>query len=286
MTKKKNKRPLMVSVDWDFFIWSGEYSKIKIWPGDPEKEDEIPGLMLFDWSHSEGNGHLLNSIFWKDRVEHFRRVGLDIEKVVAIDPLRGCTLPHNFAANIGRMLDMRSMVTMYSDSHALAYLTARHISAIPGPRPKLLLFDAHCDLGYNPAKVQWEREQEKIDCGSWAYHVLRDGLVDSVEIVYPDWLGLEEWRGSKSWTHLDEVKGRYRKTTWSKWLDKSKRGYGPVLYTHIARSSNWTPPWLDEDFEKFVAKFPGDPKICMDGNANYPKIGAYNASVRREWPLL
>ena len=272
-----------VGIDWDFFIYNGFHDRIRA-KNLAGEWGMIPGLLLFDWGMSEGHPDVLQYILWKTRMEDFDRRGLRIEDVASIRPDLGCAHPLKFVEEVEKRFNFAKCPTLYSDSHAhgheAAYLSAvRNIGEMD-----LLLFDAHHDLGYCARSVEKESEQRVMSCGSWAFHTLVSGLFRNVRVVYPDWRGTKEWPRIDKESHLRGVRDRLTCTTWSEWCEetkKHKRVFAGGL--HFARSSSWTPPYMDRAFSQLVERLGSRPKICMDCDPEFPRIGAWDACKQRTW---
>jgi hypothetical protein len=265
----------LVTVDWDWFIWNGARDWLVAHPGTAE-ERRVPGMALFDWGISESHGELLAKILWATRVSGFTRAGLDIEQVISIDKSRGCTPVDEFVFELSKKFDLHRAIGHQADSHLHAYITLQTMG-----KSNVVNFDAHHDLGYSSRKVREERRRREFDCGSWAYHALAAKLIDEYTVVYPDWLGLKEWEEMEDGL-IKRFGDRVRATTWSEWV-AGERSQIPASGIHLARSSNWTPPYLDAEYLRLVSELTPHP-LCYDcWEYGIEKVGAYDACKPRDW---
>ncbi len=275
----------LLTIDWDFFIQNrGE--------GDPNGKTKLPNgseqtnWLLFDWGAFEGHSPTLGGILWFSRAAGWLRNGMDIREDLAILPEKGCVDPVKFShivrEQFPNLLDAERYV---GDSHAWAISVVRYLTEMHGPI-KVVSFDAHCDLGYCGDKVKRETEAGHADCGSWLYHSLEKGWVSSVEIVYPDWKGLLEWQTASQEPFLEPFLDRVIPLTWSDWL-ASGRKYDDLEAIHLCRSSNWTPPWLDQRFLELKDLLSLDEWFNLDDEYDNPfggsMIGGYDALEAREF---
>lgn len=245
--------PSMVTVDWDFFTPHGMYDEITFPDGSKQ-----PGMMVFDWQMQEGRSRELDMVTWQTRWENFTRWGLDIEKMTA-PPLS----VEKFALEVSARMDGASVPGWYGDSHAWAGILARDYADLFGPL-EVFNFDAHHDLGYDgDASLNGYRKNGHISCENWALIGLEEGWISKYTIIYPDWLGRKEWRERNFAFGEDAI----TVMTWSKW--KSEIPEPQVM--HFCRSSSWTPPWLDPEFQKLREEFGhADCLDCTLGQSNSP----------------
>jgi hypothetical protein len=275
----------LLTIDWDFFIQNrGE--------GDPQGQTVFPdgrsthNWLMFDWGAFEGHAPQLGSILWWTRASHWLRCGLDIREDLAILPEKGCVDPVKFShilkEQFPNLLDLDKYV---GDSHAWAISVVRELMESHGPI-EVVSFDAHCDLGYCADKVSRETKLGHADCGSWLYHSLEKGWVSSVEIVYPDWKGMVEWQQASQESFLDPFRDKVTAHTWSDWVTLGRK-YEDLEGVHLCRSSNWTPPWLDQRFLELMELISDGWWFNLDDEDDNPfggpLIGGYNALEAREF---
>lgn len=275
--------PVVLSVDWDFFLWRGAEAKdedayLEVLAAAVEKAEEafrrewfpndavggdprrpldggaarrVYALQLFDWGHDEFWNPALLEFVWRARREAFERLGLD-PRVVA--GYRGLA-PVAFLEAVLARFDVSRAPLLYADSHCRGFEALRH--ARPGAR--VVHFDAHHDCGYVAEALEREAEAGVADCGSWLHHAARVGLVDDLEVVYP------EWRGPEQAPPVAPPASRFSRTTWAEWSERE----APLVKARVdavflARSGSWTPPWFDGDFLNFMLSWPADRCECVD----------------------
>jgi len=196
---------VMLSIDWDFFPWNGGEAldgreRITVFPG-TDREQSVAAINFFDWGHSEGHSMMLQNIMWATRWGAFKSRGLCPEEVAGINTSRGCTDPSEFLKVLESRFDLDTHIQL-ADSHAMGIRSAENAAMDLGYPVKLILFDAHSDLGYDEDDVDRQVQEGICECGSWVYHALRAGYVQEVLVVYPDWRGLFEWEPFTKYRHL------------------------------------------------------------------------------------
>lgn len=271
----------LLTIDWDFFIYNGNEQPsgtVTIFPNSP-KEKIVPNKLVYDWGASEKiNKHILQ-IVWFSRASHFASYNVDLTKELNIIPEKGCVLPDDFIKIICKKLTFNDPPVYFGDSHAFGLPMCQQIDDEP---IHVIMFDAHCDLGYDGNKVKRENELSRCDCASWLYHAINKGIVRSADIIYPDWKGLTEWKYLQRRAYLQTIKKKVNITTWSKWLKTNKRHKINSIY--ICRSSVWTPPWLDTQFIDFIYKMPAGEYTCIDCTTFFGQnIGGSDACTERNW---
>jgi hypothetical protein len=110
---------------------------------------------------------------------------------------------------------------------------------------------------------------------------LRLGFCDEIEVVYPDWKGTGEWEFGKEYRYIQPYQSRIRVMVFSDWLAGSNPG--KVVFGNAARSSSWTPPWLDSEFGHLIGRLPFESKICLDCRDGVLQTEGYNACKPRRW---
>lgn len=260
----------MISIDWDFFLWRGYEAKeafIETVRG-PIHADQ-----LFDWGNSEGHSAELQQFLWMTRYSGLVACGLKPEEIAGFrDPH-----PLAFASHLASRLPAGPLGLLLADSHAVGFRAARMAFEREGQEPvHVLHFDAHHDLGYRG--VQQQKRSGHTDCGAWLWHAMDRGLVSGVTVVYPDWRSDGDWAQLLKAPHMRRFKERVHSTRWGAW----RQEHGPldVSVINVARSSAWTPPWFDLDFQRFVGAIPASSR-CLDCEADTP--GGHDACVPREW---
>jgi hypothetical protein len=115
-----------------------------------------------------------------------------------------------------------------------------------------------------------------VQCDDWALAGLDKGWISDYTVVYPDWLGRNEWN-EQPWRK--DFRKRIHITTWTNWLRKQRHGLGATEIMYLCRSSSWTPPWLDDRFESLTEEFGW--AECIDCNTKHK--GPYDTCNVREW---
>jgi hypothetical protein len=220
-----------LSVDYDYFV-----------PEDP----------LWDWGHKEND--LFRFLLWPIRLSGLLAAGVDPREYAAAHKV--APKPHSFWSTLemlGYKLSRRTNICV-ADSHSYAanfFLTVNQYNPVT-----LLHFDAHHDLGYRGKAVIDNLEQGRVACDDWHLALLHHcpNVIRS-RTVYPEWRGVDEWVQSFEDTNWRKAIGpilqRVSAFAWEPsklWQDEEVH----VDNVFICRSSAWVPPYLDEDFVRFV----------------------------------
>ena len=278
-----------ISIDFDFFVWSGAHARLQgVSPVDG-KPIGIDGGIMFDWGHRESDSVQLAAWMWLSRWMGIASWGLNPEQTATLRPDQDCTPIDTFVDELDRRFELNDPTLWIADSHSYGYPTVMN-AASDGDRPieQLVSFDAHHDLGYNRGALAEQRREGLLSCESWLYHALRLGHVERVTIVYPDWLGLSEWKGVRSSSWLRRLHGRIDALTWTDWLAATaaaERADAEIIFA--ARSSAWVPPWTDTGFAELVerlASSTGEPTCwdCLTAGGEH-KVGSHDACTPRVW---
>jgi hypothetical protein len=244
----------VLSIDWDFFFYRGCEVESAGYITIPTGE-KMPLSMFFDWGHGEQQSEALQDILWSVRFQHFKRAGLDPYQITR----KNCVAPSDFYSDVKKRLGGSRYDVNYSDSHRHAYYTVDDAYHDNDCEPlHVLHFDAHHDLGYSLKTIKQHRKDKTYDCADWLFAALDSGIVGSVEVVYPDWRGLHEFKNSET-RQVEDYSVKF--TTWKDWTHDTARY--DVEAVHIARSGTWVPPWFDKDFDRFVHWWGGDAS-CFD----------------------
>jgi hypothetical protein len=269
-----NKPLDFYSIDWDFFIRNdgmidGHMTKVTR----QGKTCDYPSTLIYDWGANDGWQNPLVDLLWHTRAMNFPEMGLDIKERLSWHR-EGCVTPEAFL----RVLEARSggfYGSFQADSHVYGYVALRDICEpmmedLGREGIRVWHFDAHHDLGYG------DEQCDRPNAGNWLFHTMKDFPVLEVNVVYPDWLG------SKTQVHtpLGDYASRVRFWSWAEFVvTKPIMDLGPAF---ICRSSAWTPPWLDLEFENLTSLM--DYPCCLDcelgGN------GSHDACKPREWADL
>ena len=132
----------------------------------------------------------------------------------------------------------------FADSHA----QAAHAAVRTGVT-EVWNFDAHHDCGYegawdDPLRLGW------VGCANWMCAYALGGA--SLRVRYPSWR-LDAFR--REVTPLCPVE---------RTIDDGRAVPLSFDLVFVARSSAWTPPWLDEHYEAFLAAAPVAHRACLD----------------------
>lgn len=260
------KNKLMVSIDWDFFLYRAcevpsEKAGVTLFPG-TEREVETSLFGFFDWGHNENHGPLLQQILWHSRYAAFCRAELDPHVICGHREDLGGVAPSKFLDQWFERFDSNDADILYADSHSWGYPVIRD-RVTKADKWQVIHFDAHADLGYDAQQLAWETEMDRWDCSSWLYHALRKRLVDTALIVYPDWKGLHEWEVLQEYEFVKSLGDRVTAMTYSQWVAAGGPAEAEVEIVNVARSSTWTPPWFDGKFDEFMSQLPGN-MVCLE----------------------
>jgi len=280
-----------LSIDFDFFVWNGVEARerdISFLSKQTGKKETIPSVYLFDWGHSESFSSEVQDFIWQARYDAFAAVGVDPFKVCDAHAHKGTVSIDSFLNSINkRFYFAGDYEFFYADSHAHGYSALQE--AYCGEPLNVVHFDAHGDLGYDSSVVANEKKRGVLDCGSWLYHGVSAGLVESVTIVYPDWKGLAEFSSNGFWEPPEHIValescGSVHFTCWSDWVAReAERSRVSTVFS--CRSSAWTPPWMDFQAETLFDGLSGGEGVCLDCNDGYQKIGGHDACKKRSFSL-
>jgi len=132
----------------------------------------------------------------------------------------------------------------FADSHA----QAAHPAVRTGVT-EVWNFDAHHDCGYegawdDPLQLGW------VGCANWMCAYALAGA--ALRVRYPSWRRDILWREAAPLCRAERE------------IDDGR--VVPVTFDliFVARSGAWTPPWLDERFDAFIATAPVAQQVCLD----------------------
>lgn len=226
---------IWLSVDFDYFI----REKIE-----------------WDWGHGESE-FFRGTQMWTIR---------EAQALAAGHSLRDDTNPDTYAKPKpleffetlqGMGYDFSSTPVFVSDSHAFAYPT---FCSLAKKKDRFLLnFDAHHDLGYKASTIKRHLKDKECDCGDWLLMTLMRCRKVKGYVVYPPWLGMEEWDSTfgkiKKGTEHGALYEKTIKTLATPFVWKPavvKTFAKKVDCVFICRSGSWVPPWHDQLFIDFV----------------------------------
>lgn len=155
-------------------------------------------------------------------------MGENIEKTVRTgNELKG------FWSKIKQCFFIESKAKVYvSDSHKFSYFIAQNNNC-----DEVINFDAHSDLGYGGMKsLDFE-----LNCANWLGKLLKDSIVRKASIVYSPYTYEEK-------SEFEEI----NKSFSIKYPKVEHLVNKNINVIHICRSGSWTPPWLDNEFYKFI----------------------------------
>jgi len=244
-------RPLVLTVDWDFFPWNGGMAKSKrqLSTG----KGKVVEWLLYDWSCREGCSPWIDTALWMSRALIFASCGRDMQAECRIRKDRKCVDIETFIGEIDRRYNYfhRKCESTCADSHASAYPVVSEVYARESSPVDVVMFDAHCDLGYCGESVKMTLSG-RYDCSNWLMLALAENRVETATIVYPDWLGMKEWSRFRARKDIKVLlkKNRIKVFTWSQWLVATNKVVKrqEVRALNIVRSGSWVPPHLDYRF--------------------------------------
>jgi len=204
----------------------------------------VPEKAEYDFGHIE-NDFFMNEL-WAMRASTYRQNLL--KEIVITKEVNGfwqyLRTKFNFDSTV------RLIVT---ESHLDAYYICQENGI-----NQVYNYDSHCDLGYKGYSQL--ANDVNMNCGNWLGLAALDNLVDKVNIIYSP--------------HTLENKKNFKDIVRNLNLVYLKKDFKikvkeDVSIIHICRSGSWTPPWLDDDFQKFV-----------DSSGLLP---TKNNVIKREW---
>ncbi len=125
--------------------------------------------------------------------------------------------------------------TYVSDSHALSYTIAKENNC-----KAVYLFDSHADLGYGGLSAL----NFEVNCSNWLGKLLKEKQIKTAYIFYsrytterPDYFKAQNSIYQIKYCGIRDLEGKRI----------------VVSAIHLCRSGAWTPPWLDQKFDQFIA---------------------------------
>lgn len=216
------RRPLVLSIDWDFFV------------------EEDP---MLDMGHRETQLHL--EYLWTCRATDWAAREKTIEQMM---PMRTAVL--DFCAGLMAKFNFKKYAIATAESHASI------VEAVEQAKFRefdIVNFDAHHDIYYGKIK-------DKFDCGSWGGYFLNDGRVNKYTQVYPDWRRKfsELSQGGRAMLakHLGHNWSRVHFDHWKEFTtQRAPRRSVDLLF--ICRSGCWVPPCYDSHLAELCSFFGG-----------------------------
>lgn len=216
----------LLSVDWDYFFPRPD----EIHVGDPGDQ-----WQLYDWGHRETEFH--RGLVWGSRATGFLLNNL---------PLPGLSGEQD---NFWQRFRFSPRATCFvADSHSQMgnNRVCRYVTEIHS-------YDAHHDCGYAPAgrlELASKEPPKYWTCDNWGQiHTL---CGTPVHIHYPRW-------------KLDalEIERSAIVEPASRQIDDVQPMSEPFDRLLIVRSGAWVPPWLDANWERFIAACPIKRKVRL-----------------------
>lgn len=218
------------------------------------QDQRFPGeFWLYDWGHQET---VLNiTTLWPIRAAGF---------MYASVPLPGLTGEER---TFWERFQFSPDATLFvAESHAAAAL-----EQVVGGVTHVLSYDAHHDSGYKPERVRRMRETGRIECDEWlAYYRVRRA---KRKVVYPRWR-------SYAMTFEDNPVMPVTRV-----VDDGQPVAGVFDRVFICRSGAWVPPWVDDQFEGFVAACPVTSRTSVGrlvDRSDWKARAEKDVAVRRE----
>src|ERR1035437_6857214 len=194
---------------------------------------------LYDWGHQDGGIFFLHDV-WYDRAAGF---------ILNNMPLP--TTSGDEATFWSRFRFARGCKLYYAESHHKIYHPRVRRKAFE----RIVNYDAHHDGGYKMTTEMF-LEDRMVTCQNWAIAFQLSGA--RIETVSPRWkkgaMDVEPTPAVPMHRHQDTGDSPSRPETFDK--------------IFVCRSGGWTPPWLDNKFEVFIADAPVKDKFNLDGVRN------------------
>lgn len=275
---------LVVTVDWDFFVWNGREIGAETFLPDGFTE-EVPVQDIFGWEQDEGEPAHRQIVRWLGRVADAKAQGVHLPSEMNLREDRGCTPIPAFMDTFRRLFDLSRAVMMYADSHVTGMWAVQAAVRQCGGPVEVVNIDAHADLGYDEDWMGRKREGH-YDCADWLHEAIRRRLCSQATVVYPDWKQFAEWHDLTPLSNVQQVMQYVRPVVWGDWhpLARTRR---PVCVLLFVRSSTWTPPWMDHGFIDTVKAFGVPRPICLDRDPEaYGRDVLPSSATPRPWPRL
>ncbi|MFU0800284.1 MAG: arginase [Xylanivirga thermophila] len=192
------------------------------------------------WIYSliENNKNIV--MMWYKRYFEAKRCGKNLEENFKLD--KG--LINSFYDLLNNIFHIKDNAKMYiSDSHKLSYYITQRFKCTD-----VYSFDAHTDLGYGGLAAL----DFGVNCANWLGKLLKDRLIKKAHIILSP-------LSHESKDQFSEINSEFNVQYDS--MDKLFN-MPEISLIHIARSGTWTPPWLDDEFFKFINSFNRPYKIC------------------------
>lgn len=189
------------------------------------EDQRWPGeLWFYDWGHHESP--IMIREIWGTRGADFLYAGKDLPGTTGEE--------RDWWARFSGITPKAR--TYIAESHAMIV----HPRVLDGIT-EIWSYDAHHDAGYKDDAVERMAKKRTVFADDWAIMFAHAGI--PVHVRYPRWRAYA----------MEEETPRVE-------IDRAVDDGAPVLLpfdrVFICRSGAWTPPWIDADFEEFVARCP------------------------------
>lgn len=273
---------LLLSVDFDFLV------RMPFIEDFPLVGEEL--LKATTWDTDEDVPQEESLAAWRLRAARIQQLGLDPADAVRVGIEPSAAQLAHALMNVYSLPGHASI----ADSHAWGVLSIAELSVATGGPIDVVSFDSHHDCGYvnSGDTIASSRERavsDEVGCDDWIYAAMHRGLVRNVTIVYPEWDGTREWDEWFPPTMPKRLRRRVRRISFDQWLLESQQSLHtpqPVGHVHLARSSEWTPPWAraDEQFLTLADQLAPQHVRCLDCEAPHGlRVGGHDACSPRPW---
>ena len=199
---------------------------------------EMPNVRNLDWGFRESK--LFIEMIWQIRATDFAARGSDIRKECYL--AKDEPSPISFAGLMKKLkVKIAKNQVAISESHAVAYNYFKDLHDM-----RVVHVDAHHDLGYG---------NKELNCDNWLQHLITDGNVDEVDMIYPKWRNNDNCRENYDERRKAILKQLDRKVKFKMGYGLAENIPGSIKFdkVFICRSGSWSPPWLDRDWSRLVS---------------------------------
>lgn len=225
-----------LTIDWDFFV---------------------PEDGTWDFGHPVKDP-VVTQMLWVSRAQGWAARGLNLQKEMVTSGVEKIF----WQRMLTRVAHIPTGITFTaSDSHAAAYELAMQCDA-----KHVLSFDAHSDLGYH------DTLPKTINVEDWLAHwlIASEGRATIVlSLASRELPDVKRLRQDAKARLGDSVMKRVRILSWEDFLN-SKFSWG-ICGVHACRSPEWTPPWLDLQFNDFCGVL-GNPGLTPRPNIDHNQL--------------
>jgi hypothetical protein len=272
---------VVVSLDHDFFYPASE---LKL-PSDNVADEQLYRSAT-DWSMEEW--------FSKERARSQWDEYASRLEVMGFDPIK-LNKPSNDPAPEVVIEYLKSKYNcsdlFIGDSHLWGLVLCMAVYQQTGMPVQLIHLDTHHDCGYinyidDGEEKSKQRAKETPAADDWVFAGLEHGIIESVQIIYPNWRGYSEWNETNPPTVesylIDKIDVlTYEDATMEFEWSESEDGKIPqdiieATFLYV-RSSAFVPSWgaADQEFLAY-ARLLHPEKTCLDCSHNL-EIGNHDA---------